>query len=426
VDRIRRSVRVPLLFVLAASLAAPLRASVWKVGGSGQTHPTIQAAVDASVDGDVILVRGGAQNLFTVDGKGISIVADQSAPLDLHEGFIVRNLAAGKTFSVSGLRVLTTYHYGMWFQNCAGSIRAQDVQVVVATSAIGFEGVRVEQCADVAFERCSANGGQGYTLELGYAGFYLDASTVAFHDCVAIGGKGGDGGYYTGVPLNGEQGGPGLLVQFSTVFLSNSSISGGVGGDGLDGPLYPPCFDYYNHPTLGGPGGYGIEVVGTYAIVRLLQTRPEGGPGGLGGEGCSGHVGNEGPGLPLHVYSGTVITLNDKARSITVPRPAREGSQLAFDLTGEPSDRAYLLLSLAPEQVFSSALNGVLLGAPPYRRVFLGTLDQAGTLHATLPVSELGPGVTHRLLHAQCLMVDTQGASRVGGSAELLMLDSSY
>jgi hypothetical protein len=314
----------------------------------------------------------------------------------------------------------------MWFQNCAGSIRAQDVQVVVATNAMGFEGVRVEQCADVAFERCSANGAHGYTLDLGFAAFSVANSTVAFHDCAATGGTGGDGGYYTGVPLNGEQGGPGLSVEFSTVFLSKTSLLGGVGGAGLDGPLYPPCYDYYFHPTLGGQGGNGIEVVGISALVRLLETRPAGGPGGLGGEGCSGHVGNLGPGIPVHIDSGNVVVLNDLARSITVPRPAREGSQLAFDLTGGSSDRAYLLLTLAPEQVFSSALNGVLLGAPPYRRVFLGTLDAFGTLHATLPVGELGPGVTHRLFHAQCLMVDGQGASRVGASAELLMLDSSY
>jgi hypothetical protein len=426
VDAFRRSVRVSLLFVLAVWLAAPLHASVWKVGGSGQTHPTIQAAVDASVDGDVILVQGGPCTLFTVDGKGITIVADQAAPIDLQEGFVVRNVPAGKTFSVSGLRVLTLYHFGMWFQNCAGSIRAQDIQVVVSASAQGFEGVRVEQCADVAFERCTSNAAHGYTLAPGYAAFYVDQSTVAFHDCLATGGRGSDGGFSTGVPQDGAPGGPGLSVELSTVFLSKSSISGGAGGDGIDGPQSPPCYDFYNHPTAGGPGGNGIEVSGASALVRLLQTRPSGGPGGVGGSGCAGQWPSLGPGLPLYIYSGSVVALHDIARSISVPRPAREGSTLAFDLSGAPFDRAYLMLSLAPENLFSSALNGVLLGAPPLRRVLLGTLDAAGTLHATLPVGELGPGVTHRLFHAQCLMVDTQGASRAGGSAELLMLDSSY
>ena len=128
----------------------------------------------------------------------------------------------------------------------------------------------------------------------------------------------------------------------------------------------------------------------------------------------------------LALIPGSVVTLAGVARSITLPRPAREGSQLTFDLTGAPLDSAYLAISAVPAQVFSGALNGVRLCAAPFRRVFLGTLDAAGTLHVTLPVSELGTSVTHRLLHAQCVMVDAQGASRAGGSAEFLLLDSSY
>lgn len=71
-------------------------------------------------------------------------------------------------------------------------------------------------------------------------------------------------------------------------------------------------------------------------------------------------------------------------------------------------------------------MNGALLGAAPYRRVFLGTIGASGALHASLPVRDLGAGVTNTLRHAQCVMIDTSGVHYAGGSAEISLLDSSY
>ena len=43
---------------------------------------TIQAAVDAALDGDTVLVRSATSYAaFTLDGKGLSIVADSAAAI---------------------------------------------------------------------------------------------------------------------------------------------------------------------------------------------------------------------------------------------------------------------------------------------------------------------------------------------------------
>ena len=62
--------------------------------GWPDAHATIQAAVDAATDGDLILVKdtGSPYASFTVDGKGLTVIGDTgNRPVLLGSAFI-RNL----------------------------------------------------------------------------------------------------------------------------------------------------------------------------------------------------------------------------------------------------------------------------------------------------------------------------------------------
>lgn len=61
--------------LLVLSLVSPAAAGVLTVGPSGQMFTSPQAAVDAAVDGDVVLVHPGSYFAFTVDGKALAVVA---------------------------------------------------------------------------------------------------------------------------------------------------------------------------------------------------------------------------------------------------------------------------------------------------------------------------------------------------------------
>lgn len=57
---------------------------VWVVAptaGQGVDFTDVQPAVDAAVNGDIVLVRPGTYTLFRISGKGLTVVADGGAQL---------------------------------------------------------------------------------------------------------------------------------------------------------------------------------------------------------------------------------------------------------------------------------------------------------------------------------------------------------
>ena len=70
-----KPVHLSCALALLASLAGPARAGVLVVAPTG-AYTTIQAAVDAAVDDDVILVKSGTYPSFVVRGKSLVIAED--------------------------------------------------------------------------------------------------------------------------------------------------------------------------------------------------------------------------------------------------------------------------------------------------------------------------------------------------------------
>lgn len=77
--------------MVAMAAAAMAQANVLRVGAA-QPFATIQAAVQAAVDGDVVEVDAGSYPAFTVTGKSVAVIA---------------NKASGATFVVAGAPAIT-------------------------------------------------------------------------------------------------------------------------------------------------------------------------------------------------------------------------------------------------------------------------------------------------------------------------------
>src|SRR5262245_38901988 len=100
--------RALLSLLTITLLVAPSLASTWYVGGSGADFDEIQPAIDAAQDGDVILVRPGSYNTFTLS-KGVMVRAS-SAPFTVTmtppDRVLVQNIGATKRAGIAGMSIV--------------------------------------------------------------------------------------------------------------------------------------------------------------------------------------------------------------------------------------------------------------------------------------------------------------------------------
>ena len=187
-----------------AALVSSAGAGVHVVG-SGETFAQISAAVAAAQDGDTILVESGWYAPFTVDGKGLTIVAEAGATVTIGvlglvpQRSTVRALTANQTVVIRGIDGPF-----LLFGN-AGAVRLEDCAIVGEPgdcSPLGCQpataGVEVIDSASVAITRCAVTGGAGDRYVI-----------PPFDLCIG--------------------GGPGLRVAGSTTVLYDTSVAGGAG-----------------------------------------------------------------------------------------------------------------------------------------------------------------------------------------------------
>lgn len=400
-----------LTLLLAASLAAQADVIVIdEAGGPGSDFTELPAAIDAAQPGDLLLLRDGVY--FgpgdTINGKPLSVVADEGASVRVDSWFVIRNLAADEACFLSGLELRSAAGLSsvlspilnvgpIWVDRCDidGLRGLRSFQLAVTDSVISSDqprtGIDMFESNLVVYGT-NVQAGKG-------ANGYDDAKLQ-----VAMPGETG----ISAVEITGE----------SRVVLIDGDFHAGDGGDGAE-PFVHPCSD-------GGAGGAGLALFSTEASVYLQGatfSAGQPGPGGTGG--CSAG----GPGAPMIVNPGASrpVTLAGTPRALhSDKRVAREGESVTLDFVGEPGDRAFLLYGFEQGHSFEPKFKGSLL----QRNFFIFppplSLSPAGELQLSFVVPELGPGAESLNLYLTPFFVDASLGRFLGAPTAVVLLDERF
>lgn len=250
--------------VLASLVGAPAAAQVGTTWAGGFD---LQAAIDAAPEGGVVLVPPGQYDPFTVDGKGVDVVAsgaglvtigDPSLPHDPFADWVaVRNLPAGSEVRLCGFRLALPEG------NVLPPLTLQDCQGAVALVSLAIEDdygftelLRVERCDSVTVSDCRI---VGYDRDLqGFDPPYVQPraavraidSTLFLTGCLI---RGMDAAPLTA--FSNPDAGAGVLAENSLVVATACEVTGG------DGQLSGSPFG----PGSGGAGGAYFASVGVAA-----------------------------------------------------------------------------------------------------------------------------------------------------------------
>jgi hypothetical protein len=397
-----------LAFLLAASASAQTVYVVAPMPGPGVFSTDIQPAIDAAVDGDLVLVKSGSYSGFNITAKGISVVADAGASVVANGLVFISNISATQFVLLQGLTthgdttspaiILLNAPGPIWIESCnvTGGVR----------NASGLVGVQISTCPSVVIERSVMTGGSGAaggTTDQGAPGLHVANSTVTVGDSLCIGGNGAP---TLVLGPNAGFGAAGLRVlAASTVFASGTTFKGGNGA-----PPAPPNFP-------GGGAGSGINTSGAVTVLECTST--------------SGHTGN--PNFPapppiVILGGGSAQTLPGVARHFSTTSPVREGQTTTFAVGGTPGEIVGFLYAPTPGPLvmmlpFQGALALSFANADGYA---LGTIPAGGTLSMPLVAPTLPPTLQSTVFWCQSVLFDASLTYVVLGPASaVVVLDST-
>jgi hypothetical protein len=418
-----RASSVPSAAAIALAAASAAQSQLWVVddgGGPLADFTSIQAGIDASVDGDVVLVRAGTYGGFAIEGKGIAVVGEAPGVVLANEATVsVRNTLPSQSVLLQNLRVrggpFSIFGGGeraLVIEGCLGLVSVQDCVLEPNGTLAEGGGAQIDGSAAVSLTRCTLLGGADVqVMEPGHA-LVVSASSIAAYDCAFVGGQ-GPGGPCTFGCGPATAAGDGANLEGSALFASGSSFDGGDGQDG-----FPPC----SFPSLGGEGadgGDGVRLTGGSALTTLACSFSHGAAGDAASpSSCSSGV----EGLDVDLSSGTHTVLTGIARSLDATSPIVEGGVTTLTLAGAPGDLAFANVALKPGFLPLPVFQGVMLtSSTQFFTVFLGAVPAGGTL--SIPVQTVPHGGPDEVViqHLQSGWFTALGEIRLGGNASVVI-----
>lgn len=197
--------------------------------GPGTNFVDVQAAVLAAPDGSVLLVRPGAYAPVTIDGKGVTVVAESS--FTIQGSLSILNTNAQQRVVVRGF-VMGGFGNNVVLSNAAGPVTLDAVGQSLQSHGWGQTGLIVSDCQQVVVRNGTVVG-----TAYASAACWVTNSSVVFENC-ALRGSPSQFTSQGGGPLAT----PALVANASTVQLVDSSAEGGAGAVfvWIFGPIYFP------------------------------------------------------------------------------------------------------------------------------------------------------------------------------------------
>lgn len=376
IERLNRWIVAASMLVLSVKRASAQH--LWTVDDDGPADfATIQGAVDAAADGDVVRVLPGTYAGFQFANKGVAIVGDSTTPRTLTSPVAVASLSAGKTVLLSGFAQPNSgagTAPGISVISCAGSVRVQDCswRGQHSSNFHGGSGAWVQGSSDVIFSSSSATGGKGgvantssfpfYTSPSGGGhGFELSASSLACWGGSAVAGLPGISN--SNVNLSGGDGGHGALLSGAFLFASGTLLQGGKGGS--QSLNSTQCTQ---SSAVGdcGDGGHGVRFLFTPSEARVQEPNILAGAGGT--TTCppwfvNGHVGKP---VAIDSAGSTAVRVPSVSRKLAAAAYVAGTTLVDLTAVGLPGDLVYAVASTATHFQYDATLAGVwALPYPP-------------------------------------------------------------
>lgn len=271
---LRTACLVVVVPILAASVAAQRTWVVDLVAGPGVDFTDIPPAVAAAAPGDRIEIRGNTALAPTYSSfvvtKPLDIEAIQGAKVLF---FRVENLTNGQVARIAGVHceprtTSAVPEECVMVRNCAGPVLLANLDIR-NRSAYQIPGFVVRDAAAVAIQGCVASG-RNAGLTGGGPALVVERSGVAITFSILTGGDGGG----SASNAAGYDGGNGLEVLASSVYVATTTLGGGSGGYG------------WAHSGDGGSGA--IVAASPPSAVTLATCTLTGGLGVNNGDAVNG------------------------------------------------------------------------------------------------------------------------------------------
>jgi len=425
------------VLALLAGTGSAAAQHLWTVDDSAPADfATIQGAVDAAADGDVVRVFPGSYAGFHVAGKGLAIVrGDPASAWTLTAPVTLSSTVAGQTIVISG-STQSIFPFGpsgapgITISGCAGAVRIQDCtwRGVNATNYIwpppfprppasrGGSGARIENSSDVMFVATDATGGQGalgssiYPTNPNGGGHALNlsASSCACWQVSATAGL--PATCHTLGGFNGTEGGSGALLVGSFLFASGSLLKGGQGG--MHSLTVNQCSASTGSGVC-GDGSAGLRLESAASNAFFQQPDIKGGPPGTSNclSGTWYLDGQYVPRVLVHASGSTLGRVPGPTRELAAPAFVAGTSVVGLTATGAPGDLIYAVAESAAHFQYDPALGGVWsLAYPPQPAPIPDAVIPSGgsvAFQITLPAV---PATQDAALHfVQLYVVDFNG-----------------